>query len=250
METPFHHIIWTVQRGNQRGRTLWFPTINIPYTDTSLADGVYKLTLRRNNTVYAGVGTHFQQKQLFEAHLFSFAEDLYGEPVEIVPLQKLRDNQHFASKEELINQIQRDCEAAFLRQRTVLTFWTFDYFHPGHEYYLSQARLYGDSVVTVIARDETVARVKGTPPDHDEHFRKLAVMKSRLSDLVVLWDREHYYSCLSTFRPHVVCLGYDQRSFDAWIQAYCEHHALSVQIVRLPPFEPDRRKSSLIKQTR
>lgn len=42
----------------------------------------------------------------------------------------------------------------------VLTFGTFDIFHPGHEYYLREAKKHGDKLVTVIARDQTVKNVK------------------------------------------------------------------------------------------
>ncbi len=43
---------------------------------------------------------------------------------------------------------------------TVMTFGTFDMFHPGHEYYLSEARKLGDTLITIVARDVTVTRIK------------------------------------------------------------------------------------------
>jgi len=42
----------------------------------------------------------------------------------------------------------------------VMTFGTFDRFHPGHEYYLREAKKLGDSLLTVIARDVTVIKIK------------------------------------------------------------------------------------------
>jgi FAD synthetase len=45
-------------------------------------------------------------------------------------------------------------------KKTVMTFGTFDRLHPGHEYYLSEARKYGDCLITVVARDKTVVDIK------------------------------------------------------------------------------------------
>ena len=47
---------------------------------------------------------------------------------------------------------------------TVMCFGTFDTLHPGHLYFLRECRRYGDNLVVVIARDATVAKVKGKKP--------------------------------------------------------------------------------------
>lgn len=44
--------------------------------------------------------------------------------------------------------------------KIVMAFGTFDVFHPGHEYYLTQAKKYGDILIVVVARDKTVEKVK------------------------------------------------------------------------------------------
>jgi glycerol-3-phosphate cytidylyltransferase-like family protein len=38
----------------------------------------------------------------------------------------------------------------------VMCFGTFDIFHPGHAYYLSEAKKLGDTITIVIARDHRV----------------------------------------------------------------------------------------------
>ena len=45
-----------------------------------------------------------------EAHLLGFSGDLYGQPLRLSFLQKLRDIVKFSSKEELIAQMKRDVE--------------------------------------------------------------------------------------------------------------------------------------------
>ncbi|HYY16027.1 MAG TPA: riboflavin kinase, partial [Gammaproteobacteria bacterium] len=47
-----------------------------------------------------------------EIHLFDFAEQLYGETVEVYFLKKIRDERAFASVDDLVKQIRQDVETA------------------------------------------------------------------------------------------------------------------------------------------
>jgi len=53
----------------------------------------------------------------------------------------------------------------------IMLFGTFDIFHEGHRDFLRQAREYGDYLIVVIARDETVKNVKGKLPRNNESVR-------------------------------------------------------------------------------
>jgi FAD synthetase len=46
------------------------------------------------------------------------------------------------------------------KKRVVMTFGTFDLLHPGHLHYLSEAKKLGDYLITIVARDATVERLK------------------------------------------------------------------------------------------
>lgn len=67
-----------------------------------------------------------------------------------------------------------------------MTFGTFDLFHPGHRYYLSEARKQGSYLITVVARDKTVIDLKRRQTREPETVRKQNVIASQLSDEVVL----------------------------------------------------------------
>ena len=42
--------------------------------------------------------------------------------------------------------------------KTVMTFGTFDLAHPGHIFYLNEAKKLGDKLITVIARDANLKK--------------------------------------------------------------------------------------------
>lgn len=44
--------------------------------------------------------------------------------------------------------------------KKVMVFGTFDIFHKGHEFYFSKAKEYGEELIVIVARDETVLKIK------------------------------------------------------------------------------------------
>jgi riboflavin kinase/FMN adenylyltransferase len=109
----------TIVEGYQKGRELGFPTANIrPTCELVAGRGVYAVLVDWQAQRYEGVANigynpTFGRTQLsIEIHLFDFAQQLYGETVEVFFVKKLRDEQAFPSVAALVNQIARDVEAA------------------------------------------------------------------------------------------------------------------------------------------
>jgi riboflavin kinase/FMN adenylyltransferase len=110
----------TVMRGDQRGRTLGFPTANL-CTDNELLPprGVYATTARVGEIVYASVtniGTRptvdDAGRVVVETHIFDLDKDLYGARVRVGFVQRLRDERTFESVDLLRAQIDADCRRA------------------------------------------------------------------------------------------------------------------------------------------
>jgi riboflavin kinase / FMN adenylyltransferase len=107
----------TVMRGDQRGRTLGFPTANLCTENELLPPhGVYATTARVGSVVYpsvTNVGTRPTVDQsgrtVVETHLFDLDRDLYGQPLRIGFVQRLRDERAFESLDALRAQIDADC---------------------------------------------------------------------------------------------------------------------------------------------
>ncbi len=107
--------------GDRLGRQLGFPTANLDAAGLALPpNGVYAARgLARGQTHRAVVNIGFRPtlqnpdpSLRVEAHLLDFDADLYGEELEIVFLEKLRDEFAFASTDELKAQIARDIAEA------------------------------------------------------------------------------------------------------------------------------------------
>ncbi len=129
----------------------------------------------------------------------------------------------------------------------VLTFGTFDHFHDGHAFYLSEAKKYGDELIVVIARDETVKAIKGADPDFGEKLRKKAVEASGIATTVVLGDKSDKYKVIKKYKPTTIALGYDQYAFTQRLQKFLIDEGLNTNIVRIDSYKPTEYKSSIIK---
>ncbi len=132
--------------------------------------------------------------------------------------------------------------------KKVMCFGTFDVLHRGHEFFLKEARKLGDCLVVAVARDATVSAVKGRKPLNDENVRARNVMRLGIADRVVLGYTDDKLRIIEEEKPEVICLGYDQQSFTEGLKEKLRQRGLDVEIVRLPPYHPEKYKSSLLRK--
>lgn len=118
---------WTVEgtvlQGDQRGRTIGFPTANVSMDGlVEPALGVYAVKVEvlegPDAGVYDGVAnigrrpTFDKEEILLEAHLFGFSSDLYGLRVAVSVIDYIRPEQKFDGLDALKNQIHADSQTA------------------------------------------------------------------------------------------------------------------------------------------
>src|ERR1700760_393518 len=104
-----------VVKGDQRGRTLGFPTANIVPDEALVCPGhgIYPApTPQARAAVSIGVRPTFGTGRalLVEAYLLDFEGDLYGRTLRIDFLARLRGERRFESPEALVEQMTRDIE--------------------------------------------------------------------------------------------------------------------------------------------
>lgn len=238
---------WIVIHGLKLWRKIWFRTANIQLGKWVLEEWTYKINGFFSKKIYPWVGTYLEKKWVFEAHFLNFNGNIYGKEVEIIVLEKIRDNKKFNSLDEIKSQIQKDIQDAKKIKNIVLSFWTFDILHKWHLYYLKQAKKLWDKLVTIVARDTNVLKFKGKLPHFNEKERKKHIEKAKVSDIVKLWDLHNPLKWIDTFSPSLICLWYDQRWFSDKLTPYLKEKWIGTQILKIPPFKEDTYKSSIIK---
>ena len=87
-----------VQKGAERGRALGYPTINLPLTDSTVS-GIYtaRVYVKSDAPCTAAVFAD-PARNIIEAHLIDFRDDLYGLEVVIELHTKIRDSKRFENE--------------------------------------------------------------------------------------------------------------------------------------------------------
>ncbi|OPY10672.1 MAG: Riboflavin biosynthesis protein RibF [Syntrophaceae bacterium PtaB.Bin038] len=115
-----YNLSGTVVKGYRRGSEIGVPTANIASEKELIpAQGVYAVTARMEGRRHPGVlnigysPTFGDNRLTVEVHLLDFPrEELYGKPIEVFFIDRIRDEVKFESPKELVRQIERDIERA------------------------------------------------------------------------------------------------------------------------------------------
>lgn len=114
----------TVEQGDQRGRTIGFPTANVALGEHLRPRfGVYAVRALIDGGWHAAVAnlgrrpTVGKLQENFEVHIFDFAGDLYGKTLRVQLVDFIRPEMKFSGLDQLKAQIAADAQAA----RTILS---------------------------------------------------------------------------------------------------------------------------------
>jgi len=110
----------TVVPGDARGRTIGFPTANITMPEGLVrpASGVYAVLCTVEEVEYIAVcnvgtrPTFGGGPETIEVHLLDVDMDLYDKEMRVAFIDRIRNEQHFASVDALVAQIKADIEQA------------------------------------------------------------------------------------------------------------------------------------------
>jgi riboflavin kinase/FMN adenylyltransferase len=102
--------------GDERGRTIGFPTINqtLPEGLTVPKYGVYESRAEIDGKMYKaftniGIRPSFKlEKPISESHIFDYEGDLYNRTIRIELIRYLREEKEFSSLDELKEQLEND----------------------------------------------------------------------------------------------------------------------------------------------
>jgi rfaE bifunctional protein nucleotidyltransferase chain/domain len=113
----------------------------------------------------------------------------------------------------VVGRAELDAELSDARERglrVVLTNGVFDLLHPGHLYYLRQAREQGDLLVVGVNADASVRRLKGADrPLVGENDRAELLAALEPVDLVIVFAEPRADDLLRSVRPAIYVKGGD-----------------------------------------
>ncbi|WP_232318145.1 bifunctional riboflavin kinase/FAD synthetase [Salisediminibacterium beveridgei] len=112
-----------VEQGDQRGRTIGFPTANVSIDQKTLmpANGVYAVTVRTagEEKIHKGIcnigfkptfNDKHPETPVLEAHIFDYEGDLYDQELSVSFHKFIRGEQKFSGPDQLVRQINLDSE--------------------------------------------------------------------------------------------------------------------------------------------
>ena len=113
-------IIGKVIHGAQLGRKMGFPTANIDASElTHIDNGVYASRVKIGQAEYRAMSNIGMRPsvdghtRLLETHLFDFEGDLYDKEIEVTLVQKIREERHFGSIDDLKEQLTKDARQCY-----------------------------------------------------------------------------------------------------------------------------------------
>jgi riboflavin kinase/FMN adenylyltransferase len=111
----FHQVRGLVAHGQKRGRKLGFPTANLSFKDELVPlTGVYAVWVEVGGVIRPGVAnigknpTFGEFEMSVEAHILDFKGKIYGEPIRVHFVQRIRSEKKFSGPDELATRIRED----------------------------------------------------------------------------------------------------------------------------------------------
>ncbi|MDD4600942.1 MAG: bifunctional riboflavin kinase/FAD synthetase [Negativicutes bacterium] len=109
-----------VIKGEQRGRTLGYPTANIAILPDFVVpvDGVYAVKVHTPCNIYTGIAnigtnpTFNGRKRQIEVYLFNYTGDLYDKTIGVEFFEYIRGEKKFSTSEHLVDQIRQDIQVS------------------------------------------------------------------------------------------------------------------------------------------
>lgn len=133
--------------------------------------------------------------------------------------------------------------------KRVLVFGTFDILHPGHLYFLREAKKHGEHLTVVVTPSAVVKQLKGKAPMFGEVHRVATVKLMSFVDQVLIGDRTlSTFAVLKKSKPDVICFGYDQQTLAKYVEAYYKTEKQKVQFFHIKPYNSKTYKSGRLKK--
>lgn len=121
----------------------------------------------------------------------------------------------------------------------VMATGTFDIIHPGHAFYLEEAKKLGGSdaeLFVVIATDKTVEKHKRIPI-MGQNQRAEMISKLKMVDEVFIGDENDPFKIVKDKKPDIIAIGPDQNFQIEKLQKQLQDKGLSSKVVKINDYK-------------
>ncbi|OKY78097.1 MAG: Cytidylyltransferase fused to conserved domain of DUF357 family [Candidatus Methanohalarchaeum thermophilum] len=115
--------------------------------------------------------------------------------------------------------------------RRVMATGTFDILHPGHIFYLEEAKSWGDELIVILARDSL------SNPIVPEEQRLKVISSLKPVDKAELGSEESMMDPVAKFKPDLIALGPDQDWRGNEISKKLRERGLDVEVKRVNKYK-------------
>jgi len=132
---------------------------------------------------------------------------------------------------------------------TAMCFGSFDVLHPGHLYYLREAKRYGDKLIVVVAKDSNFKKFKNKEPKYNERQRLEHIRELPYVDKAVLGKDDDVLEVVEEYNPDIICLGYDQETMSMYeLKDELSKRGIKPDIMRMGAYKENIYKSSKLRK--
>ena len=119
------------------------------------------------------------------------------------------------------------------KRKKVLVAGTFDIIHPGHIYFINEAKKLGD-VVVIVARDSTVKKIKGRDVVVPE-LQRLEVIRNikGVKEAYLGHEGGDFLKIVEEIKPDLILLGPNQPFDDKKMKKELEGRGLKIDVIKL-----------------
>ena len=127
--------------------------------------------------------------------------------------------------------------------KTVLAAGVFDLLHYGHIRYLEESKKAGGpdaKLVVIIARDETVRKLKEHDPVIPEDQRRAVIEALKVVDEALLgYEEMDLIRVIEQIKPDIVVMGHDQQSIKAQVEKVNKVLKADIKVYQITQFGID-----------
>lgn len=116
---------------------------------------------------------------------------------------------------------------------------TFDILHPGHVFYLEEAKKLGGNeaqLFVVIATDKTVEKHKRIPILPQEQRAEL-ISKLKIVDEVFVGNEGNPFEIVKEKQPDIIAIGPDQKFSPTKLQNKLKNMGLDIEVVKIEDYK-------------